>query len=246
MKELVELQSVRQDPDGPKRRWFRASGTDLIVWLDEHELPYGFQLCYERGAREFALTWTNERGFDHSAVDSGEGDPMKNRAPVLVADGVFEQRALLEQFEASSSQIPEPIRKLVIDALTLYPNDPIAPGKKPAVKPRRSEYWFSPLFTWVTWVKYPMSNLSRIRYAVNFTVLAGGITIVALFFIPEQAAFTFLFYYYCAGLFIVGYLVAPLLNRVFPLEREGVGAAHRAERKRAAAAHRAERRRSKS
>jgi hypothetical protein len=60
---------------------------------------------------------------------------MKNRAPVLVADGVFEQRALLEQFEASSSQIPEPIRKLVIDALTLSPNDPIAPGKKPAVKP---------------------------------------------------------------------------------------------------------------
>jgi hypothetical protein len=63
MKELVELRSVRQDPDGAKRRWFRASGTDLIVWLDERELPYGFQLCYERGAREFALTWTNEQGF---------------------------------------------------------------------------------------------------------------------------------------------------------------------------------------
>ena len=50
--------AARQVPGDPKRRWFTSPRIDLFVWLDEHDSPSGFQLCYDKESREHALTWT--------------------------------------------------------------------------------------------------------------------------------------------------------------------------------------------
>jgi hypothetical protein len=35
---LAELADVQQDPRGPRRRWFRSSNEDLIVWCADDDL----------------------------------------------------------------------------------------------------------------------------------------------------------------------------------------------------------------
>ena len=46
----------------PARRWFTSPEIDLYVWLGEDGSPTGFQLCYDKQAREHALTWTQASG----------------------------------------------------------------------------------------------------------------------------------------------------------------------------------------
>jgi len=124
---LREIPKPRQIPDDPRRRWFTAPGLDLIVWFDESNQPLGFQLCYEKKHKEFALTWKAGKGYDHSAVDSGEQLPIRNRTPVLVADGTFDADYVSRLFEAASVEVPSPLRSLVSEALRVYPRNPNAP-----------------------------------------------------------------------------------------------------------------------
>ena len=77
---------VEHDHD---RRWIADEYFDLIVWYEAAGAIHGFQLCYDKPGRERALTWTRERGFSHTAIDSGESRPTANRTPILVPDGVF-------------------------------------------------------------------------------------------------------------------------------------------------------------
>jgi hypothetical protein len=104
------------------RRWFAAHGLDLIVWVDEADQIVGFQLCYEKKHKEFALTWKRHQGFNHSAVDAGEQLPTRNNTPILVPDGAFDPEFVTGLFERASDNVPEPIRSLVVGALRRYPN----------------------------------------------------------------------------------------------------------------------------
>lgn len=143
-----ELAGVRQYANEPKRRWFITPGMDLIVWVDELDRPFKFQLCYETQAAEYALTWEALRGFNHAMVDDGE---RTNRTPILCGDAPFEKSYLLELFKASNAGLPADIGGLVLEALTLYPASPVAAGVRPAPLPlaldahpgakRRSGLW---------------------------------------------------------------------------------------------------------
>ena len=53
---LAEVEHVRQRAGEPRRRWFASDDLDLIVWLDEADRFVGFQLCYDKGRSERALT----------------------------------------------------------------------------------------------------------------------------------------------------------------------------------------------
>ncbi|MGH9941891.1 MAG: hypothetical protein ACRD9R_05980 [Pyrinomonadaceae bacterium] len=81
---LRELNHVTAD-NGLRRRWFEDDYFDLIVWCE----PTGqgeivrFQLCYDKQARERAVTWQRGEGFAHEPVDTGEVGPWDFRAPVL-------------------------------------------------------------------------------------------------------------------------------------------------------------------
>lgn len=124
MSDLRELSDTRQVPGEPRRRWFSSPELDLIVWVDDADQPVGFQLCYDKQSGERALTWRAGRGFDHAAVDNGEGMPTKYKGtPILVADGVFNSRRVSEIFCKASASVPAPIRRFVTETLARHPNE---------------------------------------------------------------------------------------------------------------------------
>ncbi len=124
MSDLRELSDTRQVPGEPRRRRFCSPELDLIVWLDDASEPVGFQLCYDKLRGERALTWRAGRGFDHAAVDSGEGMPTQYKGtPILVADGVFDNRRVSDIFSEASANVPPPIRSFVTDRLARYPHE---------------------------------------------------------------------------------------------------------------------------
>lgn len=116
---LSEIRHTRQVPGEPHRRWFSSDTLDLIVWLDAHDAPIGFQLCYDKLDRERALTWRAAgHTLTHMAVDDGESTGLAHKAtPILVPDGALDAPRLLELFSAASSELPSPIRACVLAQL---------------------------------------------------------------------------------------------------------------------------------
>lgn len=85
---LREFRQVRQETDSPdRRRWFESDGFELIVWENARGETEGFQICYDLGRGEHALTWRPRVGFAHHAVDTGEETALANLTPILVPDG---------------------------------------------------------------------------------------------------------------------------------------------------------------
>ncbi len=125
MAELREIRRGDQVPGKPVRRWFTSPDLDLIVWCDEASRPTGFQLCYDKLRSERALTWKPETGFLHMAVDDGESDVglRHKSAPVLVDDGHFDARRIIDLFLASSHRLPAEIASFVEAGLRQYPTD---------------------------------------------------------------------------------------------------------------------------
>ena len=60
---LYEIKDVQQEESGPFCRWFADRDFDLFVWYNEDDSFFGFQLCYEKGKNEKALTWKAKSGF---------------------------------------------------------------------------------------------------------------------------------------------------------------------------------------
>lgn len=116
---MKELAASRKQGE-PKRRWFHGQRLDLIVWLSEEGGISGFQLCYDRGRTERALTWTREGGYSHDRIDDGEGDPTKNQTPILMPDGRFPARAILEELANEAWTVDPGIRRFVVEQVAAY------------------------------------------------------------------------------------------------------------------------------
>ncbi|HVS52548.1 MAG TPA: hypothetical protein VHD62_09345 [Opitutaceae bacterium] len=109
---------MKQEPGPGRRHWFESDGLDLVVWRDAHGAVTGFQLCYDFGRGEHALTWRPAGGFAHAAVDQGDDwAPGAKQSPVLVPDGAVPWRRLKALFDARSAALDAPLRQLVHDAL---------------------------------------------------------------------------------------------------------------------------------
>jgi len=104
----------------PRRRWFADEHFDLIVWLGEDDRVEGFQLCYDLGHAEHALTWDRNGGYSHDRIDDGESSPTRNRTPILVTDGHFPGSEVLSRLEASCAQVGAPIRSFVVEKIRAY------------------------------------------------------------------------------------------------------------------------------
>ncbi|MCI3951571.1 MAG: hypothetical protein K0R53_1068, partial [Burkholderiales bacterium] len=118
---LRELADIRQTEGRRPRRWFQSNAEDLIVWYAEDGTPAGFQLCYDRGQDERALTWTQQRGYTHHRIDAGEGSALRyKQTPVLVADGTFDATAMSRRFLRVSAGLPREIREFVLVKLAEY------------------------------------------------------------------------------------------------------------------------------
>lgn len=112
---MREIVKVRQVPGEARRRWFSSSVLDLIVWLDDQGMPTGFQLCYDKGGRERALTWSQQHGFSHMAVDDGEqsfGIGYK-ATPILVPCGAADIMMVRAIFKENARQLPTDIMEFV-------------------------------------------------------------------------------------------------------------------------------------
>lgn len=119
---LRELPDARQIEGEPRRRWFTSRDLDLIVWFGPEDEPVGFQFCYDKSAREHAVTWREGRGYNHSFVDDGENGPMQPKGtPILRANGYLNRARVAELFSAAAAQIPQPLRDYVSVRLAEYP-----------------------------------------------------------------------------------------------------------------------------
>lgn len=109
---LKEVKATER-PEEPNRRWFVDEFFELIVWLDEVSDVTSFQLCYDRGRRERALTWTKEKGLRHAFVDDGERSALRNQAPLYRAGGEFDKKDVLRRFQRASRLLPKTITEFV-------------------------------------------------------------------------------------------------------------------------------------
>ena len=121
---LNEIKNVRQERGPGRRRWFEADGLELVVWLDAQEAVTGFQLCYDFGRGEHALTWRATGGFVHHAVDTGDTNPLKNETPVLVRDGVVPWAEVRRRFGAHSPGLEPALRQFIHEKLAESPGSP--------------------------------------------------------------------------------------------------------------------------
>jgi hypothetical protein len=87
---------------------------DLIVWFRDDETVRGFQFCYDKDETEHALTWIEGWGYNHMRVDTagGEFNPGSG-TPLLVPDGAFDPKRLLEVFEKECELVPVDFARLV-------------------------------------------------------------------------------------------------------------------------------------
>ena len=112
---LREFVHVRQEGGRGRRRWFESEHLELIVWLDADDTIEGYQICYDLGQGEHALTWRPRVGFVHNGVDTGdaEGESIGKMTPILVPDGMVPWRALTERFSRLGGSLEPGLRGLV-------------------------------------------------------------------------------------------------------------------------------------
>ena len=116
---LKECKNVRQIKGDRKRRWFSNDYFDLIVWFDEDEEIFGFQLCYDIKRFERALTWREDIGYSHNRIDSGEYGGLNLKAsPILVRDGYFNKVEIDDRFLKESAGIDQKIEAYDIRGIT--------------------------------------------------------------------------------------------------------------------------------
>jgi hypothetical protein len=110
---LKEIRNVRQEPGAGRRRWFESDGFELVVWQNQAGAWEGFQVCYNLGQGEHALTWRPGVGFAHSVVDGGDDTPFANQTPILVPDGAVPWAEIGRLFGERALGIDAELRELV-------------------------------------------------------------------------------------------------------------------------------------
>jgi len=114
---LNEIKNVKQEPGEGQRRWFESEDLELVVWFDAAGQVTGFQICYDLGGGEHALTWKTGTGFAHAAVDSGDQTPLKNQTPILTPEGDVPRQEIARLFDEQSGPLEPELRQLVRDKL---------------------------------------------------------------------------------------------------------------------------------
>jgi hypothetical protein len=117
---LREIQGVRQDNPGLKRRWYQDYFFDLYTWHSPDGALAGFQLCYDVRGRERVLSWRRQYGFSHNRIDSGEDANVYPMTPILVADGRFPHRLVRQRFNRHGATLDAPTRTTILDKMREY------------------------------------------------------------------------------------------------------------------------------
>jgi hypothetical protein len=129
---LTEIEGVRQDEPGRRRRWFHGDYFELFVWQTEESQVVMFQLCYGGATSERALVWREDLGFFHDGVSASPpgGDAAANRFPASM---------IATRFTEDAGQVPEDIRAFVLTKVADYSQSP--PPRRTARSRFRREEW---------------------------------------------------------------------------------------------------------
>ncbi|HEV7404097.1 MAG TPA: hypothetical protein VGO11_14250 [Chthoniobacteraceae bacterium] len=125
----------RQIDGEPFREWIADDYFDLYVWHRPDGSILGFQLCYDKGGAERALTWMHPDAFRHERIDAGEASPFENRSPIMTQSCPFEREPVRTEFLRRSTQLEPELRDLVLAKLDRYPESPMAGAQKFVVPP---------------------------------------------------------------------------------------------------------------
>jgi hypothetical protein len=117
---LYEIQKVKQNEGQDFRRWFTDDYFDLFVWYNENGEISSFQLTYDKGHKERAVTWTRRGGITHTGVNDGEDDPTASRTPMLATDGNFDNTEVARQFEQAGRNIDDTLRGFIYEKLIRF------------------------------------------------------------------------------------------------------------------------------
>ncbi len=119
---LYEITKVKSYENEPGRRWFFDHEIDLTVWFGENETIVGFQLCYDKPEDPHALTWWENRGFQHHKIDDGEcfGTSAHKGIPILEMDGAFDKDRIAAGFFEKSREMDSAIADFVYDRIMQY------------------------------------------------------------------------------------------------------------------------------
>jgi hypothetical protein len=118
---LREIRNTQQVPGESPRRWFFSHDQDFLVWFGEDGQPVAFQLAYAKHRDEHAIRWKAGQGFVHHRVDDGESVGVRKESPLLLPDGSFEAKDVLERFLAVSKEVPPDIVEFVAARLREHP-----------------------------------------------------------------------------------------------------------------------------
>lgn len=106
-----------------RRQWFADEYFDLFVWTDDKGAIMSFQLCYDKGHDEHALTWKDPSTYVHQRVDDGESHPGRSKAtPILLADGIFNFKKIADRFKSESTAMSPALSGFVYEKLLSFGN----------------------------------------------------------------------------------------------------------------------------
>src|SRR5690606_34560979 len=92
---------------------------DLYVWYDGTGAIQQFQLCYDKGPEEKALTWRRDGGLEHHRVDDGEGGVLRMKSSaMLTEDAGPAATAVQAAFAEAGRKLEHDLYEFIMNILT--------------------------------------------------------------------------------------------------------------------------------
>ncbi len=116
---LAEIATTRTHSQGYRRRWYQSDTMDLYTWQTDLGRFVGFQLAYDRGAEQRAITWLRGRGYFHARIDE-DSRGLVATTPFLVPIDGFDVSRVHSEFRQSASELDRDVVLLVSRRLEAY------------------------------------------------------------------------------------------------------------------------------
>jgi len=126
MNAFEEFCEVRQRPEEGHRRFFSTPYFDLMVWYRSDKTTItGFQLCYDKGRSERAITYKIDEGAgvrSHRFVAGNQADERSSiKTSILAGDAGSLAPSVIERFGMEASSLETSIIKFIEDGMRRFP-----------------------------------------------------------------------------------------------------------------------------
>lgn len=116
---LQEIRDIRQIEGEPQRRWFSDNILDLYVWYEGDDHIIQFQICYDKGPEEQALTWKRDEGLLHHTVDDGEGGIYRMKStPVIMEETDYDAGRIADLIKQHGGKLEHDLYEFILAHLT--------------------------------------------------------------------------------------------------------------------------------